>query len=110
MQEVTLESIYTLLEKIDVRIDTAEQNISFLMNLKDEKVNTSAVVIQQPVNLQPKNAVTVKHNGSNYQFTMPKFKLPADLTVYLSEEAATDPEIIERILKINGQGILRLIY
>lgn len=109
MQEITLESIYNLLEKVDVRIDTAEQNISFLMNLKDEKAN-AGVVIQQPVNPQPKNGVLVNHDGSNYQFNVPKFQLPGEIAVHLAEEAATDPEIIERILKIEGQGIMRLIY
>lgn len=108
MEEVTLESIYTLLEKIDVRIDTAEQNISFLMNLKDEKAN-AGVVIQQPVNPQPKNGVLVNHDGINYQFNVPKFQLPGEIAVHLSEEAANDPETIERILRIEGQGILRLV-
>ncbi len=109
MEGITIESIYTMIEKIDIRMETAEQNISFLLNLNDEKV-TASNVIQHPVTTQPAIGVMVNHDGSKYQFTIPKFQLPGDLSVYLSEQAATDPEIIERILKIEGQGIIKLIY
>ena len=109
MQEITLESIYNLLEKVDVRIETAEQNISLLMNSKEQK-STVFPVAQAPITPPVKNGVMVNYNGNDYRFNVPQFKMPGELIVHKSENAANDPEIIERILRIEGQCLMSIIY
>lgn len=61
----------------------------------------------------PKDAVSI--DGKQYQFQLAHFTLPGDAEkgiepLYVkSEEAAVDEEILQRILSIKGQGILKEI-
>jgi hypothetical protein len=47
----------------------------------------------------------VEHKGKKYKWNVPHFRHGSD-EVITSEDAATDPEMIGKILKVAGQGIL----
>ena len=47
----------------------------------------------------------VEHGGKKYKWMVPHFRHGSD-EVVTSEDAATDKEVIAKILKVPGQGIL----
>ena len=48
----------------------------------------------------------VKHNGKEYKWMVPQFKLPGSKQTLISSDVSDDKIIIEKILDIEGQGLL----
>ncbi len=49
----------------------------------------------------------VKVAGKSYLFRVASFQLPGSRDVLISEEVATDEKLLQSLLKIDGQGILK---
>ncbi len=100
--DLTTEQLFEIIRKQGEQIATITATFGRGTELK--------VVATEKAPEIPKDGV--KHKKKTYDFTMPVFMLPVvvegyDTTRFTAEEAATDPKVIEAIMSINGQGILK---
>jgi len=63
--------------------------------------------MQQDQNNRPKlPTALVKHGGKEYKWMVPCFKLPGSKETLISADVSEDTFILDRILEIEGQGLL----
>lgn len=101
--DLTTEQLFEMIRKQNEQIATITATFGRGTELK--------VLVAEKTPEIPKDGV--KHKKKNYDFTMPVFMLPPVPELeftggkYTAEEAATDTKVIEAILAIKGQGILK---
>lgn len=117
---VTLESLAAKLAEQALLIAAQDEKIlaqNTLLQQQDNKIGDLVLLIQEgkaTASVAGLKAVlptipteTLSHKKKEYRWKVAAFSLPGDPTKYTAAEANETPELIERILKINGQKILQ---
>ncbi len=98
-QEITAAELHEIVKKQGEEIDT-------LKSLLAAKPNTE-ISLNKKVELPTIPEDTVKIKNKDYKFTVAHFRLPNRSNIILASEAALDKKLIEEILLIKGQNILK---
>ena len=109
MEDITLESLALKIEELQSSHQKLQaENLEFKNVIANStKIDAAAKVEKTPE--IPKDIVTVK--GKKYQFTVASFKLPGEKyqDKILSQDAVNDTEVLEDILQVIGQRILKAV-
>ena len=98
-KELTLAELTELVLKQSTQLNQVmKENAELKGAVKKEEAPKLPTIPEEPV----------KYDGKSYKFQVAHFHIPGEETLKITaEEAATDEEVISKILNIKGQGILK---
>ena len=101
-EELTLEG---LLERINKQDETIAKQAETIVGLKGEVAKTAIATEAAKPPTVP--AETLEFKGKKYKWRVAMFSFPGSHEQFTAEEANTDKDMIAKILKIEGQGMLQ---